>query len=339
MVMKSIRYIGNFPPPYGGVTVKNQLLYNELLRSGVEVCKLNRIGKISSRIYKILTLILAIVSKKPLVVGVSAAGGTSWHLTRLLYLFNRKIMSQSIYFMMGGTESKRIAESELKKKIFSKYKKIYVETDGMRQDLLAVGMSNVQIYPNARKKPEVIFNVGKHGKLKMVFFSLICPQKGVDIILESAVKLPNVSFDFYGPIEDEYHQEFISRIDELSNAFYNGVFIGSSEAVYKELNKYDVLLFPTKYDTEGVPGILVESKISAITAIASDKSYNADLIKNEKEGLVIKDVSAASLTESIIRLDKDRYLLNDLKQGAEESAKAFYIETYMNDIVSNFRND
>ena len=31
--MENVKYIGSFPPPFGGVTVKNNLIYYELSKS------------------------------------------------------------------------------------------------------------------------------------------------------------------------------------------------------------------------------------------------------------------------------------------------------------------
>lgn len=41
----------------------------------------------------------------------------------------------------------------------------------------------------------------------------------------------------------------------------------SVDAVYGEFSKYDVLLFSTKWDIEGVPGILAEGKIVGLADI------------------------------------------------------------------------
>ena len=80
--------------------------------------------------------------------------------------------------------------------------------------------------------------------LRCVFFSQIQPEKGADLVLEAAGMLPHVDFSFYGNIVDDYKDIFMSRVNAQQNVSYHGVFKGSIDAVYGELSKYDVLLFP-----------------------------------------------------------------------------------------------
>lgn len=45
------------------------------------------------------------------------------------------------------------------------------------------------------------------------------------------------------------------------------------------------LLLPSKWSGEGVPGALVESKMAGIAAIVSDWNFNAEIVKNDSEGI------------------------------------------------------
>lgn len=144
--------------------------------------------------------------------------------------------------------------------------------------------------------------------------------------------LPHVEFSFYGDIVDDYKDIFMSRVNAQQNVSYYGVFKGSIDAVYGELSKYDVLLFPTKWDIEGVPGILVEGKIAGLAEIVSNKSYNAELVRNGIEGIVLGDNSAADLAAAIQQLDENRKALSTLKAGSRFSAEQYFIENYISAI-------
>lgn len=90
-----------------------------------------------------------------------------------------------------------------------------------------------------------------------------------------------------------------------------------------ELRKYDILLFPTKWEIEGVPGILVEGKIAGLAEIVSDKSYNAELIHDNKEGIVLHENSVDDLVETLVTLNNDKETLLRLKKGSPDSAELF----------------
>ena len=317
----NIRYIGNFPPPFGGVTIKNRLLFDTLSQYA-PVGRFAEWKHIPKKVHQIFNMLLALVSRNPLIIGISAAGGKSRLLTKLLYLCNKRTMQRSVYFMMGGLEAGRIAANPEELKWYGNYHKIYAETRSMVACLQNAGLTNVGFYPNCRRKPDrpTTVSENRNDPLKCVFFSLIQPMKGADEILIAAEQLPDVEFTFWGHISPEYRDEFLSEIENLPNAKYLGVFSGSSEEVYAELASHDLLLLPTKWASEGVPGILPEAKIAGIPAIVSNMSYNAELIEDGVAGTVLQENTADALAEAIRRYDADRDLLHLHKENALRSA-------------------
>ena len=329
MKAKCIGYIGTFPPPYGGVTIKNKLLY-ESISSQYSVVKYQSRGIID---YVRLCCTICF-SRKPYIIGISATTGKSLMITKLLYTFNRRAMNKSLYFMMGGTESNRIAKSKEELKYYSNYRRVYVETRGMKHTLERAGLSNVDIYPNGRVRPQFISKLTETDKLQCVFFSKICKMKGCNDILDAAERLPNVQFSFYGPIEESYEKEFLHTISTLNNAEYCGLFKGTNAETYNELSKYDVLLFPTKYDTEGVPGIIVEAKISGLAIIASGNSYNAELIEDGVDGIILDRNDSEKLCSAIMYYDSNRDELAKHKNKSRMSADSFFINNYLDGIIN-----
>lgn len=330
----SVIYIGGFPPPYGGVTTKNNNLYAALnTKISIEKVDFNKIKRGS--IHELIRFIKVLFEKNnQFVVGV-AGKKTRKILCKLLYLVNRKAMTKSIIFLMGGTAAADISADSNFKKYVSVYKCVYAETNSMVETLINSGLENADYYPNCRFKPKTEFseNNNRKGALRCVFFSIIRKEKGVDIILDTARLLSDVKFSFYGPIEENFKDDFLKYLKELPNVSYYGVFNGNKDEVYKELRKYDVLLLPTRYNTEGVPGILVESKISGITCIVSDKSYNSEIIKHDKEGIVLANNTVNDLMSCLKMLKTDHYKLKRLQNENQRSAEHYYIENYIERIV------
>lgn len=326
-------YLGAFPPEYGGVTVKNKNLY-EALATKIEISKVDFSLVKRKNIKETVRLLVALLGRKNrFVIGVSGKQ-TRKRFTQLLYYINRKAMNQSLIFLMGGTVANDIVSDPEYLKCASGYKMIYAETQSMIKTLEDAGLHNAGYYPNGRFKPKNQVEVReKDGKLKCVFFSLIQPQKGADIILEAAELLPEVEFSFYGNIDQAYRQAFEEKINRLNNVNYYGIFKGNSEMVYAELRKYDVLLFPTKWEIEGVPGILVEGKIAGLAEIVSNKSYNAELVQDNEEGIVLHENSVAGLVETLMSLGKDDQTLLRLKKGSLNSSEQYFIENNIGAII------
>ena len=329
----SLIYIGAFPPGWGGVTIKNRDLYQMLLTEGVQIKKvdLHRITR-QKRVSEALKLVGAVLGRNnQYVIGIST--GMRKKFTGVLYYLNRKAMRKSIMIVMGGTAAQDIASDSRFMCWASEYKKIYVETDSMVRNLENSGMKNIALYPNCRHKSSISYREKRKAeKLRCVFFSYIQPQKGIDIILQAAKKLRNVEFFFYGNTDPTYTEKFKQEIEELTNCNYKGIFKGCNEEVYQELRQYDVLLFPTKWDTEGVPGILVEAKIAGLPCIVSNKSFNSELVQDKEEGIVLAENDAGNLVQAIQLFDNDREFLQKLSTGSYRSAERYYIENYIGKI-------
>lgn len=331
-------YIGSFPINGGGVTNKNRDLYDALIASGVKICKID-LNDIKNRknIFVFLELVLALVNRKNrFVVGISTGKKTRRTFCRLLYTVNRKSMEQSILIMMGGIDNNNIIRDQVYAKWIACYRRVYVETEGMRKSLEAIGLNNVAVYSNCRFRPntQIIPRVGS-GCLNCVFFSSVQPEKGIDLILIAAKALSSVHFFVYGRVADSYKECFERNVKDLSNVSYVGNFQGSSEEVYVELSKYDVLLLPTRWAAEGVPGILVEGKIAGLAEVVTNHNYNAEIVANGWDGIVLKNNTTAELIEAIGRLDNDRSMLLNMKHNSKISSEKYLIENNITDIVND----
>ena len=255
-------YLGSFPPPYGGVTIKNMNLHSAL-NAEIRIDKVD-FSKIKAKDIQELFRLLSVLIRRNnfFVVGV-AGQKTRKNFCKLLYYIHRKAMGHSLIFLMGGSVSHDIASDTEYQKYISAYKAVYVETQGMKTELEKVGLRNMHVYPNCRFRPQRCLDINRKlgGSLRCVFFSRVTPDKGIDIVLDTAKILSSVEFHLYGEIDSAYCDTFTNALSISSNITYHGVFKGRDEEVYGELSKYDVMLLPTRWKFEGIPGVLVESKM------------------------------------------------------------------------------
>ncbi len=331
--MKKIYYFGGFPPPYGGVTIKNKLLIDALQPEIPLVLLDTRKAKRNPLLLARQTAKL-IMGRGPFVVANSKSGRRK--LTMLLARFNPKALKKSVLIVMGGSLPEDIVGDEKFIAALKSYRRIFVELPAMGEKLTRLGFDNVSVYPNCRKdnRVEEIRKTPDSG-IKCLFFSLICKEKGVDNILEAAQALPHMHFDFYGDIMEGYEAEFLAAVDKLPNCSYQGVFTSDGVNVYSKLHEYDLLLLPTRYATEGIPGVLIEAKIAALPSIVSDASYNRHLIQDGVSGLVLPTNTGAALTAALQSLCANQ--IDSLKTGALESARDYLIENNLSELQNLLR--
>lgn len=330
--MSNILFVGELPPPYGGVAVKDKLIYETVFRElGTEMIDLVECKRSPVKLPGIfLKIIQGMIQKKKIIIGV----GTPERRKILLQMqdfFGGKKGLRNVHLLgMGGRMHEVDTQDAKMRKLMRQVGSIWLEADEMIAAMKKLDINNTHLFPNCRVD-DYSLPPTNHGteKLKLVYFSRICSEKGVDIIINAADYLPtSCTLDFYGEISKEYKEIFCNFLKYHHEITYHGVFDATSRNVYQELNQYDVMLLPSRWKGEGVPGALVESKMAGITAIVSDWNFNKEIVIDGIEGIVLKELQTDSLVQEIKRLNSNPDLLMDLKQGAYKSRYRYNIETY-----------
>ena len=318
---KKVLYIGSFPPPYGGVTIKNDLICN-FLRKDYEVVSCKKKGIFSLFFFFIKSyfcskFIFGIGSNKKLFRIIK--------LYSFLHLFKIK---QSIVVVMGGSFSDELLKNPRMAQRFKRVKALLVETSQMKERLIENKFKNVFVFPNCRLSPLHRLNPSKNNRLKCLYYSKICIEKGADLALDLASIHQDVSFDFWGEIESAFKEEFTKAIEKRNNCKYCGVFSKHDDDLYLFLNKYDLLIFPSLWKHEGVSGALIEAKIAGLPSIVTNWKYNPEIVNDHIDGLVVKTNDLAGFSESLSMIKDDQFLLAELKKNSLANGKAYYIESY-----------
>lgn len=110
----------------------------------------------------------------------------------------------------------------------------------------------------------------------------------------------------------------------------------TTEEGYKTLSNYDAFLFPTYFVGEGFPGVLIDSFIAGVPAIATDFHANGEIIKDGLNGILIpiKDVNA--LAKAMHRIMEDAEFYSQIRKGAIESASKYEIENVLKEFFVNY---
>lgn len=73
----------------------------------------------------------------------------------------------------------------------------------------------------------------------------------------------------------------------------------------------------------------------SLAEVVSDQNYNAELVIDEEEGIVLEVNDVEHLSVAIQRLDTDQQLLARLSKGSYKSSENFYIENYIDMIMKD----
>jgi glycosyltransferase involved in cell wall biosynthesis len=144
--------------------------------------------------------------------------------------------------------------------------------------------------------------------LRIIYLGHITRLKGPLVLLD-ALKLLNqicdrqITCDFYGPIHDEIHDEFVAGLESVPNCKYCGEAQPGSGT--QLIAQYDALVLPTYYTTEGHPGVLIEAMQAGVPIIATQVRTFPELVTNGVNGYLVPTQDSHALADAIRCLAAD----------------------------------
>ena len=245
------------------------------------------------------------------------------------------------YVVIGGWLPHFLEKRPLLAKILKGFDGIYVETSAMRIALEKQGFRNLHVMPNCKDltaltESELVYNTAE--PYRICTFSRVMREKGIEDAVE-AVKAVNAHFgrtvytlDIYGQVDPGQTEWF----DNLKSTFpegicYRGVvpFDGSVEV----LKDYFALLFPTYYEGEGFAGTIIDAFCAGVPVIASDWKYNAEIVTDQYDGVLVTPRDVESLTAKLIEICNHADDWNNMKRNCLKKAQRFRPESALAELI------
>ena len=141
------------------------------------------------------------------------------------------------------------------------------------------------------KESELKLNYSK--PYEVCTFSRVKKEKGIEDAINVVKKINEESnkivykLDIYGAIDKNYENRFKEIMKEMPEYIqYKGCV--SSEKSVSTLKSYYLLLFPTKFKTEGIPGTIIDALFAGVPIIASKWDNVNEVISDERNGVIYK---------------------------------------------------
>ena len=239
-----------------------------------------------------------------------------------------KLFSTKIHFVVvGGWLGDFLQSKPIYRFMISKVHHIYPETDALCNCLtMAYGFNKVMRLNNFRDTHFAPVQRATVNPIQLVFMARVHPLKGVETLFKLSQILyelnqENVSIDIYGPIFEEYNEEFNNLLNTANNNItYRGVL--QPNEINSVLSKYDIMLFPTQYYTEGFPGSILDAYISGIPVIASNWKYANEFI-DHTSGAIVEFNDVDAFINKVLKLIESPEQIDALKQGALAKSHEF----------------
>lgn len=309
--MKKIGIIGAFDfknMSTGGQPVKTRQLHATL----TEKYGTDQIICVDTQSWKkhIFTMLIGLVKVAFLcdrVIMLPAKNGVNY-FSRILLSLKKLIHIKIYYDVIGGWLPELLESREKLCSVLKRFDCILVETETMRMKLLKLGFNNVEVLPNYKKltcvQKEDLVGIYE-PPYRLCMFARVMKEKGIEDALKVITKINDdqkktiYTLDIFGLIDQGYQ----NRFDELRKAFpsyikYCGV-VDPSESV-ETLQGYYLLLFPTRFYTEGVPGTIIDAYAAGLPVLASSWESSRDIICDNKTGILYEFGSVHELEKALL---------------------------------------
>lgn len=337
--MKSIIFIGGIgsPEQFGGELTKNKFLINALHERGKQVLEVDTFGS-RKHPWRIIKLFMTLLFHPKSNIIISTSLGNIYWLVKLFYWLRTK--RNICYFGIGGCFSRLTIEGVFNKKYLSVFNKIIVEGDKMKKELEECGLDSI-VVPNFKRIeyiPDLTISRKPSEKTRFVFLSRIHPGKGVDLILDCVTELNNNGYsdryivDLYGSFESEEYRRMVeNKLHILTNIKYQGKLNLMKHEGFDMLSSYDIMLFPTYWNGEGFPGVVIDSYIAGLPLIASDWNFNTEFIENGITGVIIPSKDKDALYETMKQAIIDKSPFITMASLCQQKAILFDVDNVITD--------
>lgn len=252
-----------------------------------------------------------------------------------LLLHTRKKDTKLFYSVIGGWLPDFLDNKPKLSRTLKKLDGIWVETHTMKCKLHHIGFNNIVVVPNFKyldivKKEDLVFP--ELSPLKLCIFSRVHKMKGIADAIRAIVEINTeanqtlYSLDIYGPIADDFKEEFKKLCDETpSYISYKGS-IPPEQSVCV-LKNYFALLFPTLHPTEGVPGTIIDAYSAGIPVISAIWNSFADIVDDGVTGIGFTQGDYSVLKSTLIKVANDPETLVQMKSHCLDKALNYSPQT------------
>ncbi len=332
-------HFANGTKSYDGQTIKTRNVYNQLIKKyGEENVSTIDTNNWKKHPFKILKKCINSSKTFDNIIILPAHKGFKVFVPLFNALKNKKNFKLH-YIVIGGWLYSLVKSNRLMQKELSKVDYIYLENNKTIKQLKTLGINNLYQMNNFKDLKVSSYRFQqKENELNCCIFSRIEEKKGINNAIDIIKKINkdlnfNVNLDIYGKISQEYQVTFNDKLKDSKNVFYKGV-IESDKSV-ETIEKYDLLLFPTLYYTEGIPGTIIDSFFAGVPVLASKWENFEEILEEGITGYSYTFQDDNSFLIKFEEIIKNRKELLKMRKNCKEKSKEYNPKNSMEKLFKN----
>lgn len=365
MSNNSVLFILHLPPPVHGAAMMGKYIHDSKLVNDSFDCHyinlatakdLSDIGKVGIKkifvFFKLLKFITKEIKRiKPSLVYVTpnAKGGAfikDFIVVEMLKFLHCRVVLH--YHNKGVSQYQEKLLFDFLYRHFFKNVKVILLAKALYGDIKKyVSKENVYFCPNGipcNESKDFVTNKG--GTPQLLFLSNLLIEKGLLVLLEacSILKKKGLTFQcsFIGGETTDFTAESFNEEIKQRNLSDVVKYLGKKYGLEKDkfIGQSDIFVFPTFYNNECFPLVLLEAMQQGKVCISTTEGGIKDIIEDGITGFIVEKKDSSALADKIEILIKDNSLCQHMgKAGFMKYQKEFTLEKFEQNIVSILLNE
>lgn len=360
MERPSLLFMGPLPPPYHGITVSTARLLDSRLREEFHLVHfdtsdhrdLDNMGRLEARnlmlaFMQLIRYAWICARKRPAIAYVLVNAGISYARDGLFVLIAKRLGRSKVVIHLRGADFLRMYNRS------GQICRMFVDATLRNADrviVLGEGLrhifqpwfvrESIDVIPNGTPfNPDLSRKAGLQaqngGRLVIAYLGNLIEAKGiVDLLLaasEVAKWWPDAEFRFAGAwwnLDEGKAKslELIRKHGLHEIVRFNGVVTGQEKEDF--LLSADIFAFPTFYEDEGHPNVILEAMAAGLPVISTDIAAIPETVHDGVNGFIVPIRDPAALADRILTLARNPALRS--RMGAE--GRRLYEEQYTQEI-------
>ena len=263
----------------------------------------------------------------------------------VLTLINRVFHRRLHYVVIGGWLSDFLTQHRSIEKKLKRFDYIYVETNTMKKALESKFFSNIVIMPNCKQlsilDPSELqyFN---NEPYPICTFSRVMKEKGIETLVDVIKRINEehkriiYKLDIYGQVDSRQIEWF----ENLKGSFptyisYGGVI--PFERSVEVLKNYFLLVFPTHFYTEGIPGTIIDAYAAGVPVVSAKWESFEDVVDDGYTGLGYSFDDEKELEAKLENVAFQIDRINSLKENCVKKARDYTIDNALSKLIERIR--
>ena len=335
-----IGHFGGVTPFKDGQVIKTMAAYDALKRYGIEhIDKIDSYYASRKPFQFFCDFFHGIIRNDKFVVILSKKGKRI--LFPLLYFSSKYLKKEIYHYALGGLLAQEVQGNPKRIKYISSFRKNWLESHALVHELQDLGVGNAAYLPNLKKltvltQEELPDEFSEPYKL--CIFSRVTIEKGIEDAIKTVREINAeagrviVTLDMYGPTEPETYLERLNEILKNDTVCrYCGV-IPENKSV-EILRDYYVLLFPTHYRYEGIPGTIIDALSAGLPVISRRWQFCDEMLTDGYTGLIYDFDQPEQLKEKILYAINHKSEIVQMKKNCLKSAEPYREENVIRQIA------